>query len=339
MQKSKVNVFFMKTKIFRLFFIIISICEFFPLAAQPVNKADATAVENIRQVGKFDSWITRLIEESSIIGGNTALLYEPSFKDAMVEGRIAHVNAPGCLWRTSNAYADILGVVKTSTSVFPEKRGSGWCAKLEVNMANVKILGLINMDVTCQGTIYVGVLDEPVTDTKDPQRKIVYGIPFSSRPEALQFDYKAKVGNEFVRATGLSRVKKYEQKDYAEALMMLQYRWEDSEGNIYAKRVGTAYERIYKSTDRWIDGYRIPVLYGDITDSAKYEPYMGLIPMDVANYAVNSKGCKVPVREVGWADESAEPNWLIIRFSSSCGEAFYGGVGNVFWIDNVEIVF
>jgi hypothetical protein len=29
---------------------------------------------------------------------------------------------------------------------------------------------------------------------------------------------------------------------------------------------------------------------------------------------------------------------MMIYFISSCGKAFYGGVGNTVWIDNVEVV-
>ena len=44
------------------------------------------------------------------------------------------------------------------------------------------------------------------------------------------------------------------------------------------------------------------------------------------------------VEEVGWADEGVEPNHMIILFMSSCGKAFYGGVGNTLWIDNVKLL-
>ena len=43
------------------------------------------------------------------------------------------------------------------------------------------------------------------------------------------------------------------------------------------------------------------------------------------------------VHEDGWAAADEEPNWLILTFLASSEQAFYGGVGNVLWLDNVRI--
>ncbi len=37
-------------------------------------------------------------------------------------------------------------------------------------------------------------------------------------------------------------------------------------------------------------------------------------------------------------DGRKEPNFLMVHFLSSCGKAFYGGVGNILWVDNVGLV-
>ena len=50
------------------------------------------------------------------------------------------------------------------------------------------------------------------------------------------------------------------------------------------------------------------------------------------------QGKNVKIVEEGWANENETPNVLIIRFLASCGEAFYGGVGNTLWIDNVKLI-
>ena len=55
-------------------------------------------------------------------------------------------------------------------------------------------------------------------------------------------------------------------------------------------------------------------------------------------YAVNSRGKTVRVIEEGWAEADEEPNYLIIRFLSSCEKAFHGGLGNTLWIDNIKLV-
>ena len=65
----------------------------------------------------------------------------------------------------------------------------------------------IDMNVVCQGALMIGNLPEPITTTKDPMSKVLYGVPFNGRPKALQFDYKANVGNEVYRGTGFSKLK------------------------------------------------------------------------------------------------------------------------------------
>ena len=324
-------------------FVAVMAAFSLPLFAQnegnPVKDNDRKLVEDIEKAGKFDFWTLRVMEESAIIGGDTAYLYEPSLVNDTISGRQAYTNPDGCVWRTSNVYADVVGVVKTSTSVFPERRGDGYCARLETYFEELKVFGLLNMEVTVQGSIFLGRLPEPIRNTSNPQGKLLFGFPFTSRPSALQLDYKAIVGNEAVKATGFSKKKPLGYADYADIVMMLQYRWEDEDGNVYAKRVGTAYERITESVTEWQNGHTVPVKYGDITSDPGYEPYMGLIKEEVSNYTLNSKGKSVPVHEVGWAEPGTEPNFLIIRFSSSYGVAFSGGIGNKFWIDNVKLVF
>ena len=59
---------------------------------------------------------------------------------------------------------------------------------------------------------------------------------------------------------------------------------------------------------------------------------------ETAYHAINSKGDNVIVQEDGWAQEGTEPNYMMLHFLTSCGKAFYGGVGNTLWLDNVRIV-
>ena len=63
---------------------------------------------------------------------------------------------------------------------------------------------------------------------------------------------------------------------------------------------------------------------------------MGLRSTD---YARNSKGKSVPVKEVGWASANEKPTHLILQFSSSDGGAYIGTPGNTLWIDNVALVY
>ena len=74
--------------------------------------------------GDMNQWITRKIHESGIIGGDTKQLYEVG-PTKVVEGNEPYVNQGGSPWGTSNVMAKVMGIVKTNTSVYPERRGNG----------------------------------------------------------------------------------------------------------------------------------------------------------------------------------------------------------------------
>lgn len=303
--------------------------------------AQENIIEQINSYGNFDRWCVREIQESGLIGGHTKYLYEfyGSPSDTLRTGKTPYESPEGYPWRTNNVLAVVAGVVKTNNTVYPEKRGDGYCARVETHIEEVKALGVVNMDVTCQGVMLVGSLPEPIKDTKSPMSKVDYGFPFTGKPRAVKLDYKADVGHDVIRATGFSKKKNLGVPDWAEFTVVLQKRWEDEDGNVHALRVGTGIERIMEDVPQWKNGHEIKIHYGDITSEPFYNEYMGLkTDPDLVWYTVNSKGRKVIVQEEGWADEDTEPNHMMIYFISSCGKAFYGGVGNTVWIDNVEVV-
>ena len=303
--------------------------------------AQENIIEQINSYGNFDRWCVREIQESGLIGGHTKYLYEfyGSPSDTLRTGKTPYESPEGYPWRTNNVLAVVAGVVKTNNTVYPEKRGDGYCARVETHIEEVKALGVVNMDVTCQGVMLVGSLPEPIKDTKSPMSKVDYGFPFTGKPRAVKLDYKADVGHDVIRATGFSKKKNLGVPDWAEFTVVLQKRWEDEDGNVHALRVGTGIERIMEDVPQWKNGHEIKIHYGDITSEPFYKEYMGLkTAPDLVWYTVNSKGRKVIVQEEGWADEDTKPNHMMIYFISSCGKAFYGGVGNTVWIDNVEVV-
>ena len=126
--------------------------------------------------------------------------------------------------------------------------------------------------------------------------------------------------------------------DYPQLYMVLQKRWEDESVRVHAERVGTAIRHFEENVPEWVNGCRVEIAYGDITGEPYYQDYMGLKnDPETAFYCYNSDGEKVLVEEDGWADADDEPNYLILTFLASSGPAFYGGVGNVLWVDNVKI--
>lgn len=333
MQRIAIYTFFMNLK---RIFSVAALVVVVNLSAQEDH-----IVRKINEYGKFDNWCQREIKESSLIGGNVEYLYEfygnPS--DTLRTGKSPYVAPDGYLWRTNNVLAVVAGVVKTNNTVYPEKRGEGYCARLETHIEEVKVIGMINMDVTCQGALMVGQLPEPITTTKDPMSKVLYGVPFTECPKSVRMDYKADVCHEVIRGTGFSKLKPMGYVDHAEITVILQKRWEDADGNIRALRVGTAIERIDKDIPDWINGHELVIEYGDITSKPYYKDYMGLkTDPETAYHAINSKGDNVMMIEEGWAPEGTRPTHLLIHAISSCGKAFYGGVGNTLWLDNVEVV-
>lgn len=322
------NRFFLKHILLSVLFISVAF----------IGEAQNSTVTQIAKWGQFDTWRVRKIKESGIIGGNTRFLYEIATGDT-IHGAVPYINPKGNVWSTSNVLAIVKGITKTSCTVFPEKRGDGYCARLETRMEKVRVLGIIDMQVLAAGTLFLGQMLEPITGTKNPQSKLNTGIPFTDKPAAVCFDYKVTVGNNRIRSSGFGAKKELGDNDYAECVIMLQKRWEDKDGNVFAKRVGTGYHRFTQSSSAWCNNFKVPVNYGNITKENWYRPYMQLIPEELSNYMVNSKGKSVPVREIEWGDENDVPTHIIIRFSSSHGEAYVGDIVNKLWVDNVKIIY
>ena len=82
------------------------------------------AEEELVKFGNFDSWITRTIKESALVGGKTQTLYEIGPKGTF-DGARAYSNQGGSPWGSSNIYAKVAGVVKTNVSVFPDNHKGG----------------------------------------------------------------------------------------------------------------------------------------------------------------------------------------------------------------------
>ena len=288
--------------------------------------------------GDFNSWVTRHGKESGIIGGDTKTLYEVGPTQS-ISGNEPYTNKGGSPWGTSNVMAKVSGITKTNVSVFREKRDAGYCAKLVTHIEKVKVLGLININVLAAGSLYLGDMKEPITGTKEGPQALNWGIPFTGRPKALRYDYKVAVASspDRIRLTGFSGKSTIKGKDLAVTVLLLQKRHEDAKGNITAKRVGTLVITYDKSTQGWKNGATYEIWYGDIRRRKDYNAeLMGLRSTD---YARNSHGKSVPVKETGFATAGEKPTHLVLQFSSSHGGAYIGSPGNTFWVDNVGLVY
>lgn len=306
---------------------------------QETNLTNEERIEYIK-FGDFNQWLTRNIKESGIIGGKTKTLYEIAPNQTWNENK-AYNGLGGSPWATSNVLAKVAGITKTNTSVYKEARqGHGFCAKLTTHVEKCVVLGIVNIKVLAAGSIYLGQTQEPITGTSNPMSKLDAGISFNKKPRYLCFDYKAKLSGQpnRVRQTGFSKVCTVQGIDMPDCILYLQKRWEDAEGNIYAKRVGTMVKRFTQNTD-WISNARFEIYYGDITGQSFYKSYMDLTSGEATKYAKNSKGKLVPVKEIGWGSASDTPTHLVLQFDSSHGGAYVGSEGNTLWIDNVRFIY
>jgi hypothetical protein len=290
--------------------------------------------------GDFSNWVTREVAESKILGGKKKIIYEIAPTRTIPGNNKAYVNEGGSPWATSNVYAKVAGIVKCSGTVTPAIINGNKVARMQAKMEHVKALGIINLDVMVAGTIFLGRIYEPITSPKGPYAKMEMGIPYTKRPKALVFDYSVEMPNvnTRVKSTGFSSKKTLNGRDNAEVYVLLQKRWEDKDGNLYAQRVGTGRERFSHSV-AWTKHHVLPIHYGDITKQSFYRPWMGLLDGEKAYYATNSKGKLVPVHEVGWAPADATPTHVLVMASSSCGEAYIGTEGLTLNIDNIAFGF
>ena len=186
---------------------------------------------------------------------------------------------------------------------------------------------------------FLGETLEPITSTSNPMAKLDAGMKFTGKPKALVFDYRVKLSGHpnRIKETGFSKVKTVAGIDMADCVCLLQKRWEDAKGNIWAKRVGTMVVRFAKTTNGWVENASFPIHYGDITRQHFYKPYMGLLSGNDTKWAKNSKGKMMPVKEIGWATANEAPTHMILQFDSSHGGAYIGSVGNTLWVDNVRV--
>jgi len=288
--------------------------------------------------GNLDSWVTRYITESKMFSGKTKVIYAIAPTDTIYGAEPFIYGQNGNPWSVSNACASVLGWTKVSGTTRPERRGDGYCARMDCKLEDVVAMK-IDLKLQIAGTIFLGKTYEPVPlkAANDPYSVVEMGVPYSRHPKAIQLDYKAKVddSNVITYAKATANPKLRQGRDCAEVYAFLQHRWEQ-DGRIYSERIATAYERIWNDVPEWQNAHRVPFRYGDITQQNNYKDYEGL------NYhkfrAKNSKGVMVPVEEVGY-NKDAQPTHLVLMLSSGCYEAFIGHDGNIFWVDNIGLVY
>lgn len=273
-----------------------------------------SAQERVEVLSDFESWKTKQIKESSLIGGKTKTLYKLGGK-----------------WDCSNAHAKAFGIDKVSVSVRPEKRGDGYCCRMESTLETVSAIG-IDFKALATGSIYTGKMIDVVgmKQSSDPNSAIDMGIPFRGRPTALILDYKAIIRDATaIYAPAKTKVKEVSGRDKGHITVILQHRWEEN-GHVYAYRVGTAVQYISKTTN-WKNDFRLPILYGQAGKAAKQLS-------STRHKTHNSAGKMVYIEEVDFR-EDVQPTHLIIQISAGSMLPFTGCPGNIVWCDNIRLAY
>ena len=307
----------------------------FSLILIPCSVFAGQRVETI-PYGNMDQWQVRYIKESKIMGGQTKTLYALAPTDT-VYGNKAYIPTEGNPWGSSATYAKFMGIeTGMAESVTPEIRGHGYCCKLRNVLTAIN---LFDMYAMVSGTIYMGQALEPlgIAAKSKPYTAIDFGVPFTKHPVALMLDYKAKISDaDSLITTERNKPEVVAGHDCAVIYIYLQHRWEDTEtGKIYARRVGTAYERICETIPEWINNHEIPIRWGNITDSTTYQEYEGLNQVELM--AQNSKGKMMRIEEVGWSLD--EPTHIVMYISSSNAGVFRACEGNTLWVDNLRFIY
>lgn len=286
--------------------------------------------------GDMDRWQVRHIEESKLLGGAHKTLYALAPTDTIRENK-AYVPIEGNPWGSSATYARFMGIeTAMEGSIEPETRGYGYCCRLRNVLSHVKVGDIYAM---VSGTLYMGEAIEPLSigAKSKPFTAIDFGVPFTKHPVALMLDYKAQISEtDSIICTERNKPEYIDGHDCAVVYIYLQYRWEDkATGKIYARRVGTAYERICETIPEWINNHEIPIRWGNITTQADYKEYEGLNRVKMMTR--NSRGRMVQIEEVGWSLD--EPTHIIMYISSSNAGVFRACEGNTLWVDNLRFVY
>lgn len=301
----------------------------------------AQVSEVLLPYGDMNQWQVRYIRESGILGGERKTLYAIAPTDTIYHNQ-AYVPCTGNPWGSSSTYAKCIVETAADGAVSPEKRGDGYCCRLENKLKHVELCDIYAM-VT--GTIFFGENLEPVglAAKNKPYTAIDFGFPFNQHPMALKLDYKAKVeDSNVIISTRRNKIEFEEGRDMVGLLLLFQYRWEDPEtGNIYAYRVGTASMRVSNDVPEWINNHIVPIRWGKTALSTTANEDTILAPQEHLNSSYmmtrNSKGKMVMIEEVGYS--TIAPTHAVLMILSSWAGAFRAHEGNIFWVDNLRWVY
>lgn len=319
---------------------VVVLLSLFSVVNQGFSQKNASDfVDRMGQLNysSLDFWYSRKVKESVLLSNQTIELYGVGKVDSNSDFYDTKLKDPKSPWGTTNIFTKMVLDIGNAR-VIPEKRGDGYCARLESKIRKDNIAG-IEVEVLIAGTLFLGEMIEPVRGMKDPIKNVSQGIPFEKHPQAMKFDYQYYAGAKRVKAT--NNVEPVAGADLCEFCVILQKRWEDKDGNVLATRIGGARQFFSGSQTQWKNGAVFPITYGDITHLPEYNAKtMGLIPESGEVFVKNSKNKMVPLVETGWGKKDELPTHMIMYFTSSYeGVQYVGSTESVFRVDNIELIY
>ncbi len=150
----------------------------YPRTGMPVGAILPAQAETIEPLpfGSMDSWVTRIIKESAVLGGHKQTVYAigperdhrglPSLRARQGQPLGLVQRAGQCLRHREDQQRRVAGTAQRQEL----------CAVLSTKIEHCKAIGLVNIDVLVSGSIFLGRMFEPIRSTSNPYAKMEMGI-------------------------------------------------------------------------------------------------------------------------------------------------------------------
>ncbi|WP_340112001.1 PCMD domain-containing protein [Maribellus mangrovi] len=217
-------------------------------------------------------------------------------------------DAASTIWGTGNPGTQILG--KTATT--PHDLGNSNLAA-HMRTYDLGLAGVPLKTPIAAGSLFTGYFDSDKLDPTDPEAAVIFGTPFTGRPDKIRFKYSYVPGP--VNKDRNGNVLDYD--DNCDIYALLEVRLGGT-----VQRLGTAWFRSDANQPDLVQK-EIEVVYGPLDDS--YPDYMRAEGVDFV--AADSATYMLPT------------HISFVASSSYAGAVFAGAVGSELIIDDVEMVY
>ncbi|WP_340112715.1 PCMD domain-containing protein [Maribellus mangrovi] len=217
-------------------------------------------------------------------------------------------DAASTIWGTGNPGTRILG--KLATTPF-DLGGGNLAAHMETY--DLGLAGIPLKTPIAAGSLFTGYFDSDKLDPTDPEAAVVFGTPFTGRPDKIRFKYSYVPGE--TNEDRYGNVLDFD--DNCDIYALLEVRLAGK-----TQRLGTAWFRSDANQPDLVEK-EVEFVYGPLDDS--YPEYMR--EEDVDFVAADSAAYMLPT------------HITFVASSSYAGAVFAGAVGSELIIDDVEMIY